>query len=399
LAVIFFVFAAIAVPTFNYIDKKIEFKAFLKQRFTYTKIYDEKYVDPKTATIEAPKKKRNVIVLYLESLETTYASKELGGYQEKNLIPGLTKIAKENVSFTDREKGKLGGTHNPTGTTWTTGSVLASSSGVPFSFRIGKNKKEGAEADETFANGLYTLGDFLDKEGYKQVFMCGSDATFGRKKAYYTTHGDFEIDDYYYAISEGYIDKDYHVWWGLEDLKLYKMAKDRLTELSKSSKPFNFTLLTVDTHHVGGYKCSACKPSPYGDTASVIECADRQATDFINWCKKQDFYKNTTIIVMGDHPRMDTNLVKDAELYEREAYDCILNPAVSTKGLNEKRLATTMDMLPTTLAAMGYKIDGERLGLGTNLFSDKKTLAEEMGYDKFDDQLGRSSKYYLKNFE
>ena len=33
---------------------------------------------------------------------------------------------------------------------------------------------------------------------------------------------------------------------------LYEIAKDELLNLSQSGRPFNFTMLTVDTHHVGG---------------------------------------------------------------------------------------------------------------------------------------------------
>lgn len=32
--------------------------------------------------------------------------------------------------------------------------------------------------------------------------MMGSDAAFGGRKNYFTSHGDYEIDDYYWAISE-----------------------------------------------------------------------------------------------------------------------------------------------------------------------------------------------------
>ena len=34
----------------------------------------------------------------------------------------------------------------------------------------------------------------------------------------------------------------------------------------------------------------------------------------------------------------------------------------------------TLDLFPTTLAALGAEIDGNRLGLGTNLFSSDQTL-------------------------
>ena len=48
---------------------------------------------------------------------------------------------------------------------------------------------------------------------------------------------------------------------------------------------------------------------------------------------------------------------------------------------------------------MGYSIEGDRLGLGTNLFSKKATLAEELGIDVFNAELSKYSKFYKDNFE
>lgn len=56
------------------------------------------------------------------------------------------------------------------------------------------------------------------------------------------------------------------------------------------------------------------------------------------------------------------------------------------------------DVLPTTLAAMGYNIEGNRLGLGTNLFSTNPTLMEELGLDNVETELRTHSDYYLKTF-
>ena len=53
-----------------------------------------------------------------------------------------------------------------------------------------------------------------------------------------------------------------------------------------------------------------------------------------------------------------------------------------------------MDMFPTTLAAMGCSIEGERLGLGTNLFSDLPTLSEEMGVETLNRELSKRSDFY-----
>ena len=67
--------------------------------------------------------------------------------------------------------------------------------------------------------------------------------------------------------------------------------------------------------------------------------------------------------------------------YTRTVYNLFINPAV-TPVETQNRQFSTLDMFPSTLAAMGVKIDGDRLALGTNLFSEKKTLIEEYGFDE-----------------
>jgi len=51
-------------------------------------------------------------------------------------------------------------------------------------------------------------------------------------------------------------------------------------------------------------------------------------------------------------------------------------------------------MFPTTLAALGVQIDGNRLGLGTNLFSGQKTLPEKLGRGYINQELKKNDKEY-----
>ena len=81
----------------------------------------------------------------------------------------------------------------------------------------------------------------------------------------------------------------------------------------------------------------------------------------------------------------------------RKVYNVIINSPIEPLKENY-RLFTTMDLFPTTLAAIGVDIEGDRLGLGTNLFSDKKTLAEEYGYEELFDDLGRASQFDNETF-
>lgn len=327
-------------------------------------------------------------------METTYASVDCGGRQEKiNYIPRLTQLAEENINFSPSEK--MGGFHSCSGATWTMGSLFTTSTGVPFKF-----PEEGNSMirHSTFASGITAIGDILEQKGYTQEFLCGSDGNFAARKQFFEQHGNYKIFDLFSARQKGYIPEDYFVWWGFEDEILYKIAKDEVLNLASSSQPFNFTMLTVDTHHVAGYRCGICGNEYDENLANVVSCADRQLYDFIMWCKAQDFYKNTVIVITGDHPRMDSILINGTAYYDRTIYNCFINSQKTPKISCKNREFTTVDMLPTVLSSMGFQIEDNRLGLGTDLFSEDETLSEEMGFDEFNAELNKYSKFYIDNF-
>ena len=64
----------------------------------------------------------------------------------------------------------------------------------------------------------------------------------------------------------------------------------------------------------------------------------------------------------------------------------------------KNRVFTVFDLFPTTVAALGCSIQGERLGLGTNLYSSVATLPEEMGLEAFTQELRKYTDYYLEHF-
>ena len=119
-------------------------------------------------------------------------------------------------------------------------------------------------------------------------------------------------------------------------------------------------------------------------------------SEFIKWIQKQDFYKNTTIIITGDHLTMQKNVYKTNDKKKRSVYNTIINSRRKIKN-NKNRSFTVMDMYPTTLSAIGANIKGDRLGLGTNLYSGKKTLSENYGINNLDRELKKQSKFYRKN--
>ena len=79
--------------------------------------------------------------------------------------------------------------------------------------------------------------------------------------------------------------------------------------------------------------------------------------------------------------------------YLRTPYNCFINSAVKPIQPKNRKFAI-FDFYPTILASLGVKIKGEHLGLGTNLFSDEKTLLEKYGVKKINSEVTKYSKFY-----
>lgn len=363
---------------------------YIKTQGTPSTFIEDNYANPAAVKLTFPKKKRNLIYIYLESMEMTYADKANGGGFEQNVIPELTRLAEKNESFAGNS-GVLNGGYCMPGTTWTMAGMFAQSSGLPLKISISGNSMS---TQTTFFPSITTLGDILAREGYRQILMLGSDAEFGGRKLYFQQHGNYEMQDYLYAKEAGLIPNDYFVWWGYEDEKLFANAKKNLTELAASGEPFNLTMLTADTHFEDGYVCRLCK-NEFRDNqyANAIACSSRQVAEFVEWIQQQDFYEDTAIVISGDHLTMDSDFCDDVSShYDRKVYTTFVNAAEQPE-IQTTRIYTTLDNFPTTLAAMGVKIEGNRLGLGTNLFSDTPTLAEQYGVKELRQEIGRKSEF------
>ena len=86
-----------------------DFEIFTSNSFVTTKMYEKYYIDPASVHIQFPENKRNLILVYLESFENTFASRERGGGFKESLIPDLETLFDDpnNIHFSDSDK--LGG--------------------------------------------------------------------------------------------------------------------------------------------------------------------------------------------------------------------------------------------------------------------------------------------------
>lgn len=346
------------------------------------------YADPAKTRIDFPEKKKNLVYIWLESMETTYSDKEHGGAFDRDVISCLSELGLEGDSFTGGNPVINGG-YSLSGSTWTMGALFAHTAGLPLRIPI---TDSSMSSQDSFFPGVTALGDILEKEGYRQVFMIGSDAVFGGRARYFTDHGNFEILDYKEALAEGKIPEGYSVWWGFEDEKLFQFAREELTKLAEGDEPFNLMMLTVDTHFADGYVCRLCGNEFDDQYSNVLACSAKQIMDFVRWIQAQDFYGDTVIVLAGDHITMQVGYCDEVQdVYERRAFATILNAAADESG--GMRCYSTMDLFPTTVEALGAKIEGGRLGLGTSLYSGAETLIERDGIELVQAELAKGSEF------
>lgn len=370
----------------------LKIDTYLEEQNTYSDLYEKYYVQPDSEMLKAPAKKKNLIYIYMESMEATFADIHNGGGFEDNLIPHLTQLAHDNEDFTARNEHSLNGGQVTNQTSWTVAGMTAQTSGTPLGVSNSKYNHT-FEDSMLFLPEVVTLGDLLEEQGYKNMLMCGSEASYAGRANYFRQHGDYEIFDVISAREDGYIPEDYDEWWGFEDSKLIDFAKEQITRLAKGDQPFNFTMLTADTHFTDGYLCPDC-PNDFDEQyKNVIRCSDRRIAEFVDWIKHQDFYKDTVIILSGDHLSMDGLINQSVGLdFPRRTYFAVINGRDYT--LDQTRNFATLDIYPTTLEAMGFDIKGHRLGLGTSLYSQEPTLVEKLGFKKLNAQIAYRSKRY-----
>lgn len=370
---------------------KVGFFEWIVHQFVSTDFYEKYYVDTNKVELQFPEKKQNLIYIFMESMENTYSSRVNEGNYSEDLIPELSKLATENIHFSNGIG--LGGARMVAGTGWTTGGMVAQTSGVGLtvptispSFRKGK----------PFLNQVKSLGDILEEQGYNQELCIGSVAAFGGREFYFENHGHFKIFDYESAKTK--LPDNYHVFWGYEDKKLFEFAKEEILNLSKQDKPFNFTMLTVDTHHPKGYWDKEVEEIYPERLSNIIRLSSKRIGEFVEWIKEQDFYEDTTIVLCGDHTSMAAEYIQSTydKDYIRTPFNTIIHSKKEATNTTN-RTFTSMDFFPTVLNALGIEIPGDRLGLGTSLFSNKKTLAEEIGLETLDNELKKKSNYYKKN--
>jgi phosphoglycerol transferase len=375
--------------------KQLDVFRYLK-RFvgSYSNFYETHYINPQDVTFSFPEKKKNLLVIIVESLETAYMNTSDGGAFSEDIIPHIRGLGEKNINFTHTQG--IGGAKQLPGTGGTVAGIVSYFSGLPLTLPINGNSY-GVYTDK-FMPGAVCLGDILEQHGYRNYFILGSDSDFGGRDDYFYTHGKTTIWDYNYFKEAGSIPKDYLVWWGFEDRKLYQFAKEKLLDCAKTA-PFFLTILTVDTHPVDGYLDTLAEERYNSQFKNVLYNMDKQLAEFIAWCQTQDFYRDTTIVILGDHLYQDVTVFPLAEKTEnRYVFNIFINSELSGD-FTKNRKFSHFDIFPTLLDSIGVTYNAKGLGLGRKMSAGEKTLLELNDEEDLNNALVTKSKLYEAFFE
>ena len=370
----------------------IRFFEYIKNNYETSDFIKDNIVMGKPELINLGENNKNLVLIFVESLETTLFTKEQGGDWDYEVIPELYNLLHDEDAIYFASNDTSAGMYNISSTGWTTASVVANTSGLPFKIPIGGNDYKSSN----FMAGAYTLGDLLYENGYFNELISGAKTDFGGIQQYFTKHGKYNIIDANTMNNYGYkLNYKTIGAWGINDKTVFDIAKDRLTKLSQEDKPFNETIITIDTHHVNGYKTYYTKNKYKTQYENVYATTSELIYDFVYWMKNQDWYDDTVVVIIGDHPSMQTQFFQNHDQGLRRRYNVILNSSITTEN-TKNRSFTALDTFPTIVGAMGGNIKGDYLGLGVNLFSDKPTLIEKYDF-QVSDEIDKKSVFYNNN--
>ncbi|MYL23692.1 sulfatase-like hydrolase/transferase [Halomonas alkaliantarctica] len=334
---------------------------------------ERRYVEP---SVQAQDKPPNLLLLYLESIERTYAAPVFGDTYADLEALGERGIVFEGVRQIDN-------------TGWTMAGMIASQCGTPL-MPAGLLHDRQFEPLSAVVPGVNCLGDVLSEQGYRLSYLGGASTEFAGKGLFYKDHGFQNV----YGLNEllpRLDDEAYVNDWGLFDDTLYDFTLNEIERLeAESDAPWGVVNLSITGHAPSGYPAQRChERQGEWDGEDILysaKCSAWLARDLVERLEAQGHLDDTVVAIVSDHLTMRVSAWNTLETLPRENTFILLG-----NGLEPRRItrdASTLDIFPTLLDALGYPADEHKAGLGVSLLeADTTTLLERYGEEEINRRL------------
>ena len=369
------------------------------------------------------KKNNNLIIVYVESLDTFFSKKKIFG---ENLLKSIY----ENI---DKNNGQvLFKIRSTPGANWTSASLVATQCGIPLK-PLGLNQKN-LISSKSFLKNHMCISDYLNELGnYHTEFITGSPLNFSNMYGFLKSH---KFDQYYgkkELLNEGY--KGNPSGWSesISDKNTFEFLKKRILYLDKKKKSYFINLLTIDTHKPGNfydkksclkdkknfkikdnnvlsksvffekyknnfdidqiYKMSQIYNQIYSDENKdfydlkiAVKCTTDLISDFIFFFKKNNF-KNTDLFIVGDHEYF----LLQNEYKKRYIFNAYIGDKKFSKKQNE---ILQYDLFPFFLRLLGFDLENDRNGFG--IYPVNKNVDIDKKINNINKSIILESKFYKK---
>lgn len=121
------------------------------------------------------------------------------------------------------------------------------------------------------------------------------------------------------------------------------------------------------------------------ETMRAFACTNTLTAEFIDHLDKRGLLNNAVLVVQSDHLAMRKEFYSELERQDRRNTLIIIKEGLS--GEVNRTAASMVDVFPTILDAMNYRLPDNRAGLGTSLFSSEPTIVEQFGLAAFDHSI------------
>ncbi|WP_457647793.1 LTA synthase family protein [Profundibacter sp.] len=322
---------------------------------------------------ERPQAKKNLVLIYLEGFEQNY----LKAPETRSYTGPLQEALKNSIRFTN--VGQVRGTH------FSVAGLTATQCGVPLMPSVAFDVRKGhANMDQGVYPQIVCLADILAGEGYDTSYFVGTgydDFSLGKLLE---THSFSELFGPENATFE---ERDQMSIWGLQDRFVFQKARDKLTAMAQTDRPFLIAIETISTHGPDGLPDNGChvETDLQSGMPASLYCISEYTKNYLELISELGLADDTIVAVMSDHLAWKTVLTPALKrIAPRRNLFALFNAGEPAK---IDKLGVAFDIFPTILEALGYGLKNDRANMGVSLFSDKPSMASQYGLEQLNDGL------------
>lgn len=314
-------------------------------------------------------KNMNIVVILMESMSADLLKIKENGQE---ITPFLNRLIAKSYYF---DHFYSAGTHTNHG-------ILATLYGLPA--LLDKNMMKNVNIP--LCQGLPSI---LQKQGYKTLFFMPHEAQYDNMNAFLLENGFEEI-----YSQENYPKNKRRNSFGVADDFLFGYSLNKLNERSSGKAPFLATILTVSNHppYIVPDKFEERSEEP---EYQIVAFADDAIRQFFTEAEKQEWYKNTIFVLLGDHGKIVGTQTYDMPLSLNHIPLIIYSPAFDDAPQTYSAPAGQIDVFPTVMGLLNRSYENNTFGI--DLF---KTQRSQVFFSS-DNALGCINRqyFYAYNFK